>query len=72
MEAAETLGCQDAAAIRHLLTASQLEHTQPIPLSLGDLAAFESASGGLPSVADYDQLLARTAERVAEAVGADR
>jgi len=69
VEAAETLGCQDAAAIRHLLTASQLEHTQPIPLSLGDLAAFERP---LPSVADYDQLLARTAERVAEAVGADR
>jgi transposase len=73
VEAAETLGCQDAAAIRHLLAASQLERTPTAPLTLGDLAAFERP---LPSVADYDQLLAQSSAgmsgRMAEAVGANR
>ena len=75
VEAAEALGCQDSAAIRHLLVASQLEHARPIPSTpldrsdLGDLAAFERLQ---PSVTDYDQLLARTAERMAEVVGAER
>ena len=73
VEAAEALGCRDSAAIRHLLAASQLERVKLAPLILGDLAAFERP---LPTVTDYDQLLAqpsaRTAERVVEAVGADR
>jgi hypothetical protein len=55
IERALTLGCRDAAAVQHLLTARELEREQPMVLPLGALAAFERP---LPQVSEYDQLLA--------------
>jgi len=54
VEEALALGCGDSAAVRYLLTASQLERAVPMPLLVGELAAFERP---LPTVTDYDQLL---------------
>lgn len=54
IEAALGLGCADAAAVRYLLTASQLQRVVPPPLAVGALAVFERP---LPTVANYDQLL---------------
>lgn len=54
VEEALALGCGDSAAVRYLLTASQLERTIPAPLVVGALAAFERP---LPTVTEYDQLL---------------
>jgi hypothetical protein len=48
------LGCTDAAAVRHLVTAQQLAHAHPAPVDVGQLARFERP---LPTVGDYDQLL---------------
>ena len=53
VEAALALGCGDSAAVRHLLTAKDLERVTPDPLAIGALAAFERPK---PSVTDYDQL----------------
>jgi len=55
VEAALALGCHDAAAVRHLLATDDLAHDRPGPLDVGDLARFERP---LPSVAEYDRLLA--------------
>ena len=55
IESALDMGCGDSAAVRHLLTASELVHIIPAPLPIGLLAAFERP---LPAVTDYDQLLA--------------
>lgn len=54
VEKALALGCGDSAAVRHLLTAHELERVTTAPLSVGVLAAFERP---LPTVNDYDQLL---------------
>ena len=54
IEEALGLGCADAAAVRYLLTAGQLQRATPPPLAVGELAAFERP---LPTVAGYDQLL---------------
>ena len=54
IERALALGCTDGAAVRHLLTAPDLEHGRPPALAGGALAHFERA---LPDVAPYDQLL---------------
>ena len=66
VEQALALGCRDSGAVRYLLTANQLERPTPSPLQAGDsalgsaqaLAAFERP---VPTVADYDQLLAGVA-----------
>jgi len=54
VEQALALGCQDSAAVRHLLTTSLLERAEPTPIAVGPLASFERP---LPSVSDYDRLL---------------
>jgi len=58
IEQALALGCGDSAAVRHLLTAPDLARAPSTLLEVGDLARFDRP---LPSVADYDQLLARGA-----------
>jgi len=55
IEAALVLGCTDEAAVRHLVTARSLEHAPPQPVEVGALAQFERP---LPTVGEYDQLLA--------------
>lgn len=54
IEATVALGCQDSAAVRHLLAAAELEHRPVAPLQLGLLAQFDRP---LPTVIDYDRLL---------------
>jgi transposase len=54
VEEALALGCGDSAAVRYLLTASQLERVVPLSLAVGRLGAFERP---LPTVTNYDQLL---------------
>jgi transposase len=54
VEEALALGCGDAAAVRYLVSAHELERISPAPLPVGDLAVFERA---LPAVIEYDQLL---------------
>ncbi len=54
IEAALAAGCQDPAAIQHLLEAPALVRTVPVMLDLDALLAFERP---LPSVQVYDQLL---------------
>jgi hypothetical protein len=49
------LGCHDSAAVRHLLTSASLHKPPAEPLDLGPLVSFDRP---LPSVGDYDQLLA--------------
>ena len=54
VEQALTLGCTDAAAVRHLLLAGELTHReQPMP-EIGSLERYERP---LPVLADYDGLL---------------
>ena len=60
VDATIALGCQDSAAVRHLLAAAHLEHRPVAPLQLGMLARFDRP---LLSVSDYDQLLAVGAGR---------
>jgi len=55
IEAALVLGCTDEAAVRHLVTAQSLEHARPATVEVGVLAQFERP---LPTVGEYDQLLA--------------
>jgi len=54
IEEALALGCRDAAAVQHLMSASELGREQPAVLDIGPLAAFERP---LPQVREYDQLL---------------
>ena len=54
IEATLALGCQDSAAVRHLLAAAQLERMPVAPLQLGLLARFDRP---MPKVTDYDRLL---------------
>lgn len=54
IDATLALGCQDSAAVRHLVAASQLERKPVTPLQLGLLTRFDRP---LPTVTDYDRLL---------------
>jgi hypothetical protein len=54
IEAALSLGCSDAAAIRHLLQADDLVHAQGTLVEVGALSRFERR---LPVLTDYDRLL---------------
>lgn len=54
VEATLALGCQDSAAVRHLLAAAELERAPAPALQLGFLAQFDRPQ---PSVEDYDRLL---------------
>jgi hypothetical protein len=60
IEAALALGCTDGAAVRHLLTAGQRERPRSEPIDIGELAAFERP---LPTLGEYDRLLAGRADR---------
>ena len=55
VEAALTLGCWDAAAVRHLLATPTLVHQPPPALAPGTLARFDRP---LPALDRYDELLA--------------
>jgi transposase len=59
IEAALVLGCTDEAAVRHLVTAQRLEHARPQTVEVGALAQFERP---LPTVGEYDRLLAPVAQ----------
>jgi transposase len=61
IDAALVLGCTDEAAVRHLVTAQSLEHVRPATVEVGLLAQFERP---LPTVGEYDQLLAPVAAGV--------
>jgi transposase len=61
IEAALVLGCTDAAAVRHLVTAQRLERAHPETVEIGLLVQFERP---LPTVSEYDQLLALMAAGV--------
>jgi transposase len=54
VEEAISLGCSDAAAIRHLAGAADLTHARSALIELGELARFERP---LPRLTDYDRLL---------------
>ena len=54
MEAALTLGCADAAAIRHLVEAADLAHVRSELIEVSELLRFERP---LPVMTDYDGLL---------------
>jgi len=56
IEEAVRLGCADAAAIRHLITAADLTHARDAIIELGALARFERP---LPVLTDYDGLLSQ-------------
>ena len=60
VEATLALGCQDSAAVRHLVAAAQLERTPVAPLQLGLLARFDRPK---PRVTDYDRLLLKGGRR---------
>lgn len=57
IEAALALGCHDSAAVRHLLTARDLERPPSPALEVGDLVQFERP---VPTVDEYDRLLVAT------------
>ena len=50
------LGCYDAAAIRHLITAADLARARSEIIELGALSRFERP---LPVMTDYDGLLSQ-------------
>jgi hypothetical protein len=54
-----SMGCHDAAAIRHLLTAEQMNRPLITAIEIGDLARYERP---LPLMTGYDQLLTNTME----------
>jgi hypothetical protein len=54
-----SMGCHDAAAIRHLLTAEQMNRPLIAAIAIGDLARYERP---LPVMTNYDQLLSNTVE----------
>lgn len=57
VEHALSLGCTDAAAVRHLLTFEESPRHSPMPLEIGRLSVFERP---LPDVGNYDRLLQAT------------
>ena len=54
VDQALALGCTDAAAVRHLLTASELKHAHTTVLDLGELERYRRP---LPVMKEYDLLL---------------
>ncbi|MGH9594981.1 MAG: hypothetical protein ACRD5L_17950 [Bryobacteraceae bacterium] len=54
VEQALTLGCTDAAAVRHLLVAGELGHREKPMREIGLLQRYERP---LPVLSDYDALL---------------
>jgi len=56
VEQALSLGCQDVAAIRHLLAAGRLTKPAVAVIEIGLLARYERPQ---PVLSDYDQLLAK-------------
>jgi hypothetical protein len=54
IEEALRLGCSDAAAVRYLLTAEELEKSKPEAVELGSLISYERPQ---PTMEAYDQLL---------------
>ena len=56
VEAAITLGCADAAAVRHLVEAVDLTHARDVLIELGELSRFERPA---PVMTDYDGCPAR-------------
>jgi transposase len=54
VEEAITLGCADAAAVRHLVEAVDLAHARNALIELGELSRFERP---VPVMTDYDGLL---------------
>ena len=54
VEEAITLGCADAAAVRHLVEAVDLTHARDVLIELGELSRFERPA---PVMTDYDGLL---------------
>ena len=56
IEQAVSLGCADAAAIRHLITAADLAHARSEIIQVGALSRFERP---LPVMTDYDGLLSQ-------------
>jgi transposase len=54
LEEAVSLGCTDAAAIRHLVEAADLSHAREAIIELDTLSRFERP---LPVMTDYDELL---------------
>jgi hypothetical protein len=54
VEEAITLGCADAAAVRHLVEAVDLTHARDALSELGELSRFERPA---PVMTDYDGLL---------------
>ena len=54
VEEAITLGCADAAAVRHLVEAADLTHARSALIELGALSRFERPA---PVMTDYDGLL---------------
>ena len=58
VEKALALGCTDAAAVRHLLTATELGRPRTGLLELNGLERYERP---LPQMNEYDQLLSFTA-----------
>ena len=54
VEEAVSLGCADAAAIRHLVEAADLVHARDAIIELDTLSRFERP---LPVISDYDRLL---------------
>jgi hypothetical protein len=53
------MGCQDVAAIRHLLMAEQLIRPMIAAIEIGDLACYERP---MPVMTSYDQLLSNLVE----------
>ena len=62
VEQALSLGCQDVAAIRHLMLASHLDRPTVAAVDIGSLARYERP---MPVMTGYDQLLGRTVEVMA-------
>jgi transposase len=58
IEEALAVGCGDAAAVEHLMSAQHLARIRPGPLDVGALISFERP---LPEVTEYDQLLTAAA-----------
>jgi hypothetical protein len=56
IEQAVALGCADAAAIRHLITAADLARARSEIIQVGALSRFERP---LPVMTDYDGLLSQ-------------
>jgi hypothetical protein len=56
VEQALSLGCQDVAAIRHLLVAERLMKPSVAAIEIGMLSRYERPQ---PVLSDYDQLLTK-------------